>query len=229
MTILVVEDDEDISTLLKRAFEMEGYRVECAATGEAALECARKKAYDSIILDVMLPGCSGLDVCRQIRKSRRDTAIIMLSARDTVPDRVEGLTAGADDYVVKPFAVEELLARIRVQERKKAADAIEDAGQLPEMGGMKFDAGLRKLEYAGKSVLLTEREADMLLLFMRNPRKPMTRDAIFQALWAEQGGNALNVVDVYVGYLRRKLANLGINGKGLIKTVRGTGFVLDPE
>ena len=113
MTILVVEDDLDISQLLKRGFEMEGYLVECLTNGLEAIERARATAFESIILDVMLPGCSGLDVCKEIRKTRQDASIIMLSARDTVPDRIEGLSAGADDYVVKPFAFEELLARVR--------------------------------------------------------------------------------------------------------------------
>ena len=227
MTILVVEDDEDISKLLKRGFEMEGYRVECAATGEAAIKRSLARPYNSIILDVMLPGCSGLEVCRDIRKRRQDASIIMLSARDTVPDRIEGLTAGADDYVVKPFAFEELLARVRAQERKKTlGGSTED---VPEIGGLKFDVALRKAEFGGKSVVLTKREADLIMLFMRNARKPLTRDDIYRALWADQGCNALNVVDVYVGYLRRKLSTIDIAAKSTIKTMRGTGFVLDPD
>lgn len=229
MTILVVEDDLDISQLLKRGFEMEGYLVECTATGEEAIERARATAFESIILDVMLPGCSGLDVCKEIRKTRQDTSIIMLSARDTVPDRIEGLSAGADDYVVKPFSFEELLARVRVQARKKeiAGDGADSKASV--LGAIKFNTALRKLEYETSSVVLTEREADLLVLLMDNVRKPLSRDEIFAALWASQGGNALNVVDVYVGYLRRKFSSLGVNAKSYIKTVRGSGFVLDPE
>lgn len=229
MTILVVEDDLDISQLLKRGFEMEGYTVECTTTGEEAIDRARATAFESIILDVMLPGCSGLDVCKEIRKTRQDASIIMLSARDTVPDRIEGLSAGADDYVVKPFAFEELLARVRAQARKKTTAGDETDAASAELGPLNFNQALRKLEYETRSVVLTEREADLLILFMDNVGKPLSREDIFATLWASQGGNALNVVDVYVGYLRRKMSSLGINAKSYIKTVRGSGFVLDPE
>ncbi len=229
MTILVVEDDEDISMLLKRGFEMEGFKVECVATGEAAIKCARDKPYDSIILDVMLPGCSGLEVCREIRKTRQYASIIMLSARDTVPDRIEGLSEGADDYVVKPFAFEELLARVHAQARKKNAAGGTAETAAAVLHDLSFNAALRKVEFQGRSVTLTEREADLLILFMENAGQPLTRETIFKALWADQGGNALNVVDVYIGYLRRKLSTLDINAKSLIKTVRGTGFVFDQD
>ena len=229
MSILVVEDDEDISTLLKRGFEMEGYKVECVDTGEAAIKRANTTPYDSIILDIMLPGCSGLDVCREIRETRQDASIIMLSALDTVPDRIEGLKTGADDYVVKPFAFEELLARVRAQARKKhVPNKASDTTPAP-LGDLSFNAAIRKVEFEGKSVVLTEREANLLILFMENPGQPLPREDIFKELWASQGGSALNVVDVYIGYLRRKLSSLGVNASSLIRTVRGIGFVLDPE
>ena len=228
MCILVVEDDEDITTVLKRGFELEGYSVDCADTGEAAIERIQAKHYDSIILDVMLPGCSGIDVCKAIRNVREDATIIMLSARDTVPDRIEGLKAGADDYMIKPFSFDELLARVRAQERrhKSTTRTLED-GKLA-IGDLVYDQLMRKLDRGEKSVVLTDKEADLLLLFANNAQKPLSRNDIFAALWAEQGGNALNVVDVYVGYLRRKLSTLDLDPKLFIKTVRGVGFVLDP-
>ena len=188
MRILVVEDDDDISALLKRGFELEGYEVDCAANGELAIERAGQASYDSIILDVMLPGCSGLEVCRAVREMNDDSSIIMLSARDTVPDRIEGLGAGADDYVVKPFAFEELLARVQAQERKKKSLEGANAGEGGAEEKLTIDTEIRKVSFGDKSVILTEREADLLLLFMEHDGKPLSREQIYGALWGSEGG-----------------------------------------
>ena len=227
MSILVVEDDKDISTLLKRGFEMEGYDVDCAGSGEEALSKIQEKPYSTMILDIMLPRQSGLDVCKDLRKAGNDVTVIMLSARDAVPDRIEGLSAGADDYMVKPFEFAELLARVKAHERRDRGVEEPRDGPLDIGSGLTFDAEVRKVEMEDKSVLLTEREADLLLLFVNSAGKPLSRFDIFKALWANDGGNAINVVDVYVGYLRRKLSMLDIDAKAIIRTVRGKGFLFD--
>ena len=225
-TILVVEDDEDISSLLGRGFALEGFGVDFARTGPEAIERAREKAYHAIILDVMLPGASGIEVCRALREFGRDFPIIMLSARDAVADRVEGLSAGADDYVVKPFAFEELLARVRAHGRRQTANAAPVAKFTA--GDYSLDPKMRIIERAGQQIELTEREAELMALLMQHAGKPLSRNEIFEALWEGQGGASINVVDVYVGYLRRKLSAFGFSGRAVIRTVRGLGFVFRP-
>jgi DNA-binding response OmpR family regulator len=227
-TILIVEDDEDISSLLGRGFRLEGYGVDFARTGPEAVERARQTPYNAIILDVMLPGASGIEVCRALREFGRDFPIIMLSARDAVADRVEGLSAGADDYVVKPFAFEELLARVRAHGRRQAAAA----GPPPEMitaGDYTLDAKMRIIRKGeSQQIELTEREAELMALLMQHAGRPLSRNQIFEALWEGQGGASINVVDVYIGYLRRKLSIFGFGGRAVIRTVRGLGFVFRP-
>lgn len=229
MTVLIVEDDADISRLLKRGFEAEDYSVDCATSGEQAMELARSCVYDVVILDIMLPKSSGIDVCQSLRKLGQDATIIMLSARDGVDDRIEGLSSGADDYVVKPFAFAELLARVRARERRVEAANKDGHSERLEAGPLAFDPKLREVEVAGQKTTLTEREADLLMLLMRNAGRPLSRNDIFDALWADQGGAAVNVVDVYIGYLRRKLQTLDPNAAKIIKTVRGVGFLYATE
>ena len=225
MSILVIEDDKDISSLLRRGFEAEGYSVDCADTGTAALERARGRNYDAVILDVMLPELSGIEVCQSLRKQGQTATIIMLSARDSVDDRIEGLSAGADDYLIKPFAFKELLARLHAQQRRNAPDKLEAKEQPIVAGVLTFDPKLREVSAQEEKTVLTEREADLLMLFIRNANKPLSRTEIFDALWANQGGAAVNVVDVYIGYLRRKLSGLGVNAAQVIRTVRGVGYI----
>ncbi len=227
MSILVVEDDQDISALLRRGFELEGYEVDCAGSGEEALSKLADKSYATMILDVMLPRQSGLEVCKNVRKAGNELTIIMLSARDEVPDRIEGLQVGADDYMVKPFDFEELLARVKAHERRGHGISAPNEGEFDIGAGLSFNQAIRKVETGDQSVLLTEREADLLMLLAKNHGKPLSRLDIFDALWAADGGNAINVVDVYVGYLRRKLSALGIQPKSVVRTVRGTGFMFD--
>ena len=229
MSILIVEDDRDISTLLKRGFELEGYQVDCAGSGEEAMGKIAAKPYETMILDVMLPRQSGLDVCKDVREAGNDLTVIMLSARDAVPDRIEGLSAGADDYVIKPFEFAELLARVKAHERRGRGMRPGDDERIDVGAGLLFDPAIRKLEADDTSVLLTEREADLLNLFVKNSGRPLSRMELFDELWAGDGGNSINVVDVYVGYLRRKLTALGVPSKGLVKTVRGKGFMYDPH
>jgi DNA-binding response OmpR family regulator len=227
MIILIVEDDDDIASLLRRGFVSEGHEVSWAKTGREGLHQGLQSAFDVIILDIMLPEMSGLDVCKGLRASGPNTTapIIMLSARDGIGDRVEGLSSGADDYVIKPFAFEELLARVNAQERRRKQAA--DGGVVNKIvtGDISLDLTLREVTWDSRRVELTERECDLLAFFMRRANEPLSRNAIFDALWEGHGGVSINVVDVYVGYLRRKLAKPGDGGKPLIQTVRGVGFV----
>jgi len=228
--ILIVEDDEDISSLLGRGFQREGFGVDFARTGPEALDQARRRVYHAIILDVMLPGASGIDVCRQLRGEGKDAPIIMLSARDAVADRVLGLSAGADDYVVKPFAFEELLARVHAQGRRHTASGTPYAAPVTlTAGDYSLDTKMRIVEKAGQQVELTERETALIALLMHHAGQPLSRNEIFEALWEGQGGASINVVDVYVGYLRRKLSVFGVGGRTVIRTVRGLGFVFRPQ
>ena len=225
MKVLIVEDDPDIASLLQRNFKAEGVTTIHAASGETALDNVRHNHFDVIVLDVMLPGCSGLDVCRNLRNQDHAATIIMLSARDAVNDRVDGLSAGADDYVVKPFAFEELLARITAQQRRRSEDAPDNDGDVITHGRLSYDQTIREARFEGSCAELTEREADLLLYLMRNEGQPLSREVIFDALWQAQGGVAINVVDVYVGYLRRKLGTLGDEARASVRTVRGKGFM----
>jgi DNA-binding response OmpR family regulator len=225
-TILVVEDDEDISSLLGRGFRLEGFGVDFARTGPDAIEMARVNSYHAVILDVMLPGASGIEVARAMREFGRDFPIIMLSARDAVPDRIEGLSAGADDYVVKPFAFEELLARVRAHGRRQTAGAPPPVKLTA--GDYTLDSKMRVIEKSGQQIELTERESELMALLMHHANRPLSRNEIFEALWEGQGGASINVVDVYVGYLRRKLSAFGFGGRAVIRTVRGLGFVFRP-
>jgi DNA-binding response OmpR family regulator len=231
MPILIVEDDEDISSLLRRAFELEGYEVDCARSTDEAIETAKRQPYDTIILDIILPGGSGIEVCRRLRADgpNMSAPIIMLSARDAVPDRVEGLSAGADDYMTKPFAFEELLARVRAQKRRQTPKDTQPAAGKPPAPGLNLNHKLREVEFNGRRVELTEREFDLLELFIKHEGEPLSRGQLFDALWGGQGGVSVNVVDVYVGYLRKKLAGFGKGGRPIIQTVRGVGFVLRLE
>lgn len=227
MTILIVEDDADIGSLLRRGFSSEGYRVELVGDGEQALKAAADgKALAAIILDVMLPGRSGIEVCKALRAAGQTAPIIMLSARSSVAERTEGLIAGADDYIIKPFAFEELLARVKVQALRRSG---EDAPpRLLSAGPITLDLQVRQVQAGEARVRLTEREVELLALLMRRCGEPLARADIFAALWAGHGGASLNVVDVYVGYLRHKLGEVMAGGEHLIVTVRGRGFMFEP-
>lgn len=225
MTILIVEDDPDIGSLLRRGFVSESYQVELVGDGEQALRAATGKPLEAIILDVMLPGRSGIEVCRALRAGGQTAPIIMLSARSSVNERTEGLLAGADDYIVKPFAFEELLARVKVQALRRSSG--EGESRVLAAGPLTLDLDTRQALLAGMRVRLTEREVELLALLMRHAGEPLARADIFAALWAGHGGASLNVVDVYVGYLRHKLAEAMPEGGQMIVTVRGRGFMFE--
>ena len=221
MKILVVDDERAVRDSLRRALELQGYEVELASDGAEALESlAANGQPDAIVLDILMPGVDGLEVCRQIRRRGNDVPVLMLTARDAVGDRVEGLDAGADDYVVKPFALEELLARIRALLRRAspAADGV------LRFGDLELDTGTRDVRRGSDRIELTRTEFNLLELFMVNPRQVLTRSVIFERVWGYDFGFASNSLDVYIGYLRRKTE---AGGKPrLIHTVRGVGYAL---
>jgi two-component system, OmpR family, response regulator MprA len=221
MKILVVDDDRAVRESLRRALELQSYEVELASDGAEALEwLAADGQPDAVVLDILMPGIDGLEVCRQIRRRGNSVPVLMLTARDAVGDRVEGLDAGADDYLVKPFALEELLARIRALLRRasRAADGVLHFADL------ELDTGTREVRRGGDDVELTRTEFNLLELFMLNPRQVLTRSIIFERVWGYDFGFASNSLDVYIGYLRRKTEAGG--KQRLIHTVRGVGYAL---
>ena len=221
--ILIIEDDEEILRVLKRVLTYEGYVVDTALTGQAGLTLAHEQMPDLVVLDWMLPKMDGLEVCRRLQKMGNQP-ILMLTAKDTTQDRVEGLDAGADDYVVKPFEIEELLARIRALLRRTAADRV----KVLEFEDLKLDSSTRQAIRGNREIELTAKEYDLLELFMRHPRQVMTREVIFDRVWDYDFGGESNVLDVYIRYLRQKLEEE--NESRLIYTVRGVGYVMrEPE
>ncbi|HSO28781.1 MAG TPA: response regulator transcription factor [Candidatus Sulfomarinibacteraceae bacterium] len=218
--ILVVDDDARIRTVVRRGLAYEGYRVVEAASGVEGLEKAREHLPDLIILDVMMPGVDGLEVTRRLRLAGDEVAILMLTARDEVKDRVEGLETGADDYLIKPFSFEELLARVHALLRRHQAPG----GEVLRFEDLELDVDAREARRGGRTVGLTTTEYNLLLLFMRHPRKVLTREVIMEHVWSYDFEGESNVLEVYVRYLRSKLES---NGEPrLIHTVRGAGYVL---
>ncbi len=218
--ILIVEDENEIAGYLRRGLAFEGYSVEIAGDGHTALSAARERPPDLVVLDVMLPGLNGMEVARRIR-SVSDIPIIMLTARDAIPDRVAGLEAGADDYLVKPFAFEELLARIRVQLRRRARDT---EPTVLRYGILTMDTAAHATVVGERRVELTAKEYDLLELFMRHPQQVLTREVIYDRVWGYDFGGESNIIEVYVRYLRQKLEQQG--EPRLIHTVRGVGYIL---
>ena len=218
--ILVVDDDPKIRTVVRRGLAYEGYRVVEAASGEEGLEKAREHMPELVVLDLMLPGIDGLEVTRRLRLAGDPVAILMLTARDEVRARVEGLETGADDYLVKPFSFEELLARIHALLRRKPAAS----GEILRFADLELDVDAREASRQGRTIDLTTTEFNLLLLFMRHPRKVLTRDVIMEHVWEYDFEGESNILEVYVRYLRNKLE---ANGEArLIHTIRGAGYVL---
>ena len=225
MNILVVEDEPAVRDSVRRALELKGYRVETAVDGPKALIAARGTERDAIVLDVMLPGLDGLEVCRRLRGDGNTVPILMLTARDAIGDRVAGLDAGADDYLVKPFALEELLARLRAITRRGGENG--SAGEPPEVlrfADLRLDTGEHRTYRGERRLELTRTEYLLLELFLRHPRHVLTRIAIFERVWGYDFGTSSNSLGVYIGYLRSKLEEGG--EPRLIQTVRGVGYVL---
>ncbi len=215
-TVLVADDDPPIRRMLERTFAAEGYRVEAVADGGAALAAVERSVPDLIVLDVSMPGIDGLATSRRLRSRGLAVPILLLTARDAVPNRVAGLDAGADDYLVKPFASEELLARARALLRR----ASEPRGLLA-FGDLVLDVAARSARRGQYEISLTAREAELLELLLRNPRQVISRALALERVWGGESAATLNAVDRCVSYLRRKLGD-----PPLIETVRGVGFIL---
>jgi two-component system, OmpR family, response regulator MprA len=216
----VADDDRAVREALERALQLNGFDVALAADGNEALTSTAERTPDALILDVMMPGYDGLDVTRRLRREGNRVPILLLTARDAVGDRVEGLDAGADDYLPKPFALEELLARLRALLRR--ADAA--PAEMLRFADLTFDVGSMEARRGGRRFELTTTEAHLLELFMRNPRQVLPRPLIYERVWGYDFSHTSNALDVYVGYLRRKTEGEG--DSRLIHTVRGTGYVL---
>ena len=224
MRVLIVEDERRISAYVKRGLEEQGYAVDTAFTGREALDWAETVAFDLIVLDILLPELDGLAVCRELRKRGVRAPILMLTARDTVDDRVAGLDAGADDYLIKPFALKELLARLRALTRRTS-----DASKLTalEIGDLSLDTLTHRVKRGGKFIELTAKEYAVLECLMREPGRVLTRTMIAEHVWNYDVFNQSNVVDVYIRNLRRKIDD-PFELK-LIHTIRGAGYRLSIE
>jgi len=223
--ILVIDDETKIVDLLRRGLAYEGYQVDAAYDGETGLSQARREPPDLVILDVMMPGLDGLEVCRRLRaQGWSDLPILMLTARDAVPDRVAGLDAGADDYLIKPFAFDELLARVRALLRRHRT-----AGEVQILRFADVVANLvtREVSRGERPINLTAKEFDLLELFLRHPRQVLTRDSIYEQVWGYDFGGESNIIEVYIRYLRSKLEAEG--EPRLLQTVRGVGYALREE
>ncbi|MDQ2725499.1 MAG: response regulator transcription factor [Actinomycetota bacterium] len=220
MRVLVVEDEVRMAALLKRGLEEEGYAVDIAANGHDGLWLAGEHTYDAVLLDAMLPGIDGFEVCSRLRGSGTWAPVVMLTAREAVEDRVRGLDAGADDYLIKPFAFAELLARLRALMRRGTAQR----PSVVTVGDLCLDPAARRVSRAGTDVELTAKEFSLLELLMRHPGQVLSRDRILEHVWDFAYVAGSNVVDQYVGYLRRKLDRPFARAD--IETVRGTGYRL---
>jgi DNA-binding response OmpR family regulator len=223
-SVLIVEDEPKIADFLRRGLTFEGYQVQVAYTGEEALAMVREASPDLIILDIMLPGIDGMEVCRRLRKNHPDLPILMLTARDAIPDRVAGLDAGADDYLVKPFAFDELLARLRALLRRARPP---EPGEVLRFADLTMNTTTREVWRGERPVDLTAREFDILELFLRHPRQVLTRDLLYERIWGYDYGGESNIIEVYIRYLRAKLEAAG--EPRLLHTVRGVGYVLREE
>lgn len=220
--ILIVDDDPNMLSMLRRTLGFEGYDVSVASDAETALRSADVELPDIVLVDVMLPGMNGLELCRRMRARRpEELPVLMLTARDSVPDRVAGLDAGADDYLTKPFAVDELLARIRALLRRSGVKHSETL----EFAGLKLIPTTREVFLGGRSIDLTAREFDLLELFMRHPRQVLTREVIFLQVWGyELLGSSSNTIDAHIKAIRDKLE--ADNHPRLLQTIRGVGYSL---
>jgi two-component system, OmpR family, response regulator MprA len=226
MRILVVDDDRAVRESLRRSLQFNGYQVDVASDGQQALDTIVGSRPDAMVLDVMMPRLDGLQVCRQLRSTGDDLPILVLTARDLVSDRVAGLDAGADDYLPKPFALEELLARLRALLRRTATDqaAATKAEPTLKFADLELDPGTRDVRRGDRSISLTRTEFSLLELLLTHPKQVLTRSRILEEVWGYDFPTSGNALEVYVGYLRRKTEAAG--EPRLIHTVRGVGYVL---
>ena len=221
MRLLLVEDEPGVARFVRQGLGEAGYAVDVVADGKQGLAHALSPVYDVVILDIMLPGLSGIEIVRQVRDREMKTPVILLTARDAVSDRVAGLDAGADDYLIKPFAFPELLARIRALLRRPPVQT----NTVLVFDELELDTARHEVRRAGKSIELSPREFALLEVFMRHPHQALTRAQIIEHVWSFDFSSESNVIDVYVGYLRRKIER-GFE-RPLIRTVRGVGYKLE--
>jgi two-component system, OmpR family, response regulator len=222
--VLVVDDEETLAELLSMALRYEGWEVRTAATGTAAVREAREFRPDAVVLDMMLPDIDGLEVLRRLRADRLDVPVLFLTARDAVEDRVAGLTAGGDDYVTKPFSLEEVIARVRGLMRRTRVLAAVDETQLV-VGDLIMDEDSHEVRRAGAPISLTATEFELLRFLMRNPRRVLSKSQILDRVWNYDFGGQANVVELYISYLRKKV---DAGRAPMIHTMRGAGYVLKP-
>ena len=220
MNVLLVEDEARVADFIRRGLKAEGWQVEHAGDGITALELLYDRRFDVVVLDLMLPGISGRDVCQRMRARSDHTPILMLTALGSIDERIAGLRLGADDYLPKPFDFEELLARLTALQRRSQEFSGKASGDLLIQEGVCFDRNSLLLTVDGKEVALSEKERDLVALFMSRPRKLLSRERILNAVWGTQEDPMTNVIDVYVGRVRKKLDPYG----HLIATVRGAGY-----
>ncbi|KEO80437.1 response regulator transcription factor [Paenibacillus polymyxa] len=222
-TILIIDDDEKIVSMLRRGLAFEGYEVLTAANGAEGLNKMLTAEPDVVVLDVMMPQVDGFEVCRRMREGGSTVPVLMLTAKDEVENRVKGLDLGADDYLVKPFALEELLARVRALLRRKTEQQGNNGNRLT-FEDLQLDNESREVVRGGKRLELTTKEFELLHLFMQNPKRVLSRDLIMDKIWGYDYSGESNVLEVYIAMLRQKTEQDG--GKRLIRTIRGAGYIL---
>jgi two-component system OmpR family response regulator len=222
--VLTVDDEQSITELLSMAMRYEGWEVTTAASGTAAVKAAAQSRPDAIVLDMMLPDFDGLEVMRRIRASQPEVPVIFLTAKDAVEDRIGGLTAGGDDYVTKPFSLEELIARLRALLRRTGASLIRSESQLI-VGDLILDEDSHEVSRSGTDIHLTATEFELLRYLMRNPRRVLSKAQILDRVWNYDFGGQANVVELYISYLRKKI---DVGRKPMIHTLRGAGYMLKP-
>ncbi|HEY3545901.1 MAG TPA: response regulator transcription factor [Propionicimonas sp.] len=222
--VLTVDDETSLTELLSMALRYEGWEVSTAASGLAAVKTAREVRPDAIVLDMMLPDFDGLEVMRRIRTEQPDVPVIFLTARDALDDRIGGLTAGGDDYVTKPFSLEELVARLRALLRRSGATTLRNESQLV-VGDLTLDEDSHEVARAGEIISLTATEFELLRYLMRNPRRVLSKAQILDRVWNYDFGGQANVVELYISYLRKKI---DAGRPPMIHTMRGAGYVLKP-
>jgi len=220
--ILIIEDEENLADFLELELKYEGYKVDIQFDGRKGLEAALETNYDLILLDLMLPGLNGIEVCRRLRATK-NTPIIMLTARDSIMDRVTGLDSGADDYLPKPFAIEELLARMRVIFRREEHIENKHVSSLT-FKDLQLQIESRTITKGNEEIELTNKEFELLLMFMKNINRVLTRDVLLDQVWGYDAMVETNIVDVYVRYLRNKLHS--VDKEEYIQTVRGAGYIM---
>lgn len=222
---LVVDDEANLSDLLRMALGNEGWEVRTAANGQEALNAIREFAPDLVVLDVMMPGLDGMQVLDRVRASGNDVPVLFLTAKDAVEDRIAGISAGGDDYVTKPFNLEEVIVRLRGMARRHVASSFEADSRL-RVGDLTLDEDTYEVERAGTSVTLTAKEFELLRYLMQNPRRVLSKAQILDQVWSYDFGGNASVVEIYISYLRKKIDTLG---DPLIHTVRGVGYTIKPS